>query len=181
MAGVVIKLALQFAARDVLFSTIYDRFAAQPEAKVGFTNQLQFSTHQRNCTQAQFLELLMPMIQEDQITSLSPIAMQDFVQHYQALGRLDVIEQCIMHLDIANLDIHQVFGVCCRFCEKLTRKYKVVVMCWTHGLYDGILFVYTHGLLDFTTPLQELLRIVIANVRAAAKVSSHFPPPRNCE
>jgi hypothetical protein len=44
-------------------------------------------------------------------------------------------------------------------------------MCWTHGLYDGILFVYTHGLLDFTTPLQELLRIVITNVRTAAKVA----------
>ena len=30
-------------------------------------------------------------------------------------------------------------------------------MCWEHGLYDAILYIYNRGMLDYTTPLEELL------------------------
>jgi len=31
-----------------------------------------------------------------------------------------------------------------------------VSLCWTHGLYDAILYIYNHGIRDYTTPLEEL-------------------------
>lgn len=33
-------------------------------------------------------------------------------------------------------------------------------MCWTHGLYDAMIYVYNRGLQDFTTPLKELLNLL---------------------
>jgi hypothetical protein len=76
--------------RDVLFGRIYDRFAVDVIAK------------------GTFLECLEPYIQSDRLTAIPPAVMKDFVDHYESRGMLDSVEACIVHLDIASLDIHQV-------------------------------------------------------------------------
>ena len=43
-------------------------------------------------------------------------------------------------------------------------------MCWTHGLYDAIIYIYTRGLGDYGTPLREILRVIQSAVRNATKV-----------
>lgn len=74
----------------MLFGRIYERFAADIIAK------------------GTFLECLEPYIQTDRLTAIPPAVMKDFVDHYESRGMLDSVENCIVHLDIASLDIHQV-------------------------------------------------------------------------
>lgn len=45
-----------------------------------------------------------------------------------------------MHINVESLDIHQ------------TMK-----LCWTHGLYDAIIYIYNQGMYDYVTPLEELM------------------------
>ncbi|KAL5005898.1 hypothetical protein ScPMuIL_017056 [Solemya velum] len=75
---------------DVLFGRIYDRFGEDMIAK------------------GTFLECLEPYIVSDKLSSVPPSVMKDFVDHYQAKGMLESVEACIVHLEVASLDIHQV-------------------------------------------------------------------------
>jgi len=34
--------------------------------------------------------------------------MKEFIEHYQQQDKLKEVESCLMHLDVTNLDIHQV-------------------------------------------------------------------------
>lgn len=76
--------------RDSLFGWIYDKFCKDAIAM------------------AIFLESLEPYILSDQLTYIAPSVMKDFVGHHQQRQLLQTVEQCIVHLDIASLDIHQV-------------------------------------------------------------------------
>jgi hypothetical protein len=76
---------------DFLFGEIFDKFkTAQVEGI--------------------FLELLEPFLLQDKLKSLNPEIMQLFVEHYREHNMLLRVEQCILHLDIASLDFHQVSG-----------------------------------------------------------------------
>ncbi|KAK7507486.1 hypothetical protein BaRGS_00001421 [Batillaria attramentaria] len=119
---VCVDYCLHLKKMDVLFGRIYERFAVDVIAK------------------GTFLECLEPYIQTDRLTAIPPAVMKDFVDHYESRGMLDSVESCIVHLDIASLDIHQ-----------------VVNLCWSHSLYDAIIYVYTRGMNDYTTPLEQLL------------------------
>lgn len=77
---------------DFLFGRLYDRFSADAIAK------------------AMYLESLEPYILNDTLTSITPIVMKDFVDHYEQRAALTAIEACIVHMDVASLDIHQVTG-----------------------------------------------------------------------
>ena len=44
-------------------------------------------------------------------------------------------------------------------------------MCWTHGLYDAMIYVYTRGLNDYITPLRELLMLL--NRAVSADLEEH--------
>lgn len=35
--------------------------------------------------------------------------------------------------------------------------FQVVNLCWSHCLYDAIIYVYTRGMHDYITPLEQLL------------------------
>jgi hypothetical protein len=37
---------------------------------------------------------------------------------------------------------------------------QVVSLCWSHGLYDAIIYVYNQGMMDYTTPLEDLLIVL---------------------
>ena len=38
---------------------------------------------------------------------------------------------------------------------------QMVKLCWAHGLYDAIFYVYNRGMRDFTAPLEVSPLIVI--------------------
>ena len=76
--------------RDILFGPIYDRFQQDSIAK------------------GVFLECLEPYILNDTLTSITPGVMKDFVDHYKTKEMVHSVEACIVHMDIASLDIHQV-------------------------------------------------------------------------
>ncbi|CAH1788234.1 unnamed protein product, partial [Owenia fusiformis] len=126
---VCVDYCLNLDRMDILFGEIYEKFSADMIAH-GF-----------------FLECLEPYILSDRLVFITPVVMKDFVNHYEQKGMLQDVEACIVHLDIASLDIHQ-----------------VVILCWSHGLYDAILYVYNKGMNDYTTPLEELLRLLRAAV-----------------
>lgn len=75
---------------DFLFGVLYEYFSADSVAK------------------ATYLECLEPYILNDTLTSVTPVVMKDFVEHYESRGSLTAVEACVTHMDIASLDIHQV-------------------------------------------------------------------------
>ena len=52
-----------------------------------------------------------------------------------------------------------------------TLYFQVVSLCWAHGLYDAILYIYNKGLQDFTTPLEELLVMLRAAVNTGKQLT----------
>ncbi len=77
---------------DMLFGPIYERFSSDAIAT------------------GTFLECLEPYILNDRLSSITPVVMKAFVDHYQQKGMVQNVEACIVHMDIASLDIHQVSG-----------------------------------------------------------------------
>jgi hypothetical protein len=80
--------------------------------------------------------------------------LKDFVELYQEKGKLQAVEKCIVHMDVANLDLHQ-----------------MVILCWTYGLYDAMIYVYNRGMRDYITPLEELLLLL----QSAMKRNKQLP------
>jgi hypothetical protein len=37
-----------------------------------------------------------------------------------------------------------------------------VLLCWKHGLYDAIFHIYNAGMMDFVSPLDEVLQKLLA-------------------
>ncbi|KAL4217419.1 Vacuolar protein sorting-associated protein 8 [Mactra antiquata] len=103
-----------------------------------------------------FLECLEPYIINDKLRSMPPTVMKDFVTHYEEKSMLESVEACIVHMDVTSLDIHH-----------------VVHLCWSHGLYDAIIYVYNKGMFDYTTPLEELLSTLKAAVDTGKQLSDH--------
>ena len=44
-------------------------------------------------------------------------------------------------------------------------------LCWAHGLYDAILYIYNKGLQDFITPLEELLVMLQAAINTGKQLT----------
>ncbi|XP_022112058.1 vacuolar protein sorting-associated protein 8 homolog isoform X1 [Acanthaster planci] len=122
--------------KDILFGPIYDKFQQDSIAK------------------GVFLECLEPYILNDSLTSITPVVMKDFVDHYKTRMMIHNVEACIVHMDIASLDIHQ-----------------VVSLCWAHGLYDAIIYVYNKGMNDYITPLEDLLQVLGQAVRSGKQLT----------
>lgn len=76
---------------DFLFGRLYDLFSMDSIAH------------------AVYLESLEPYILDDTLTTVTPSIMKDFVDHYEKRGALQAVESCIVHMDVASLDIHQVY------------------------------------------------------------------------
>lgn len=77
-------------SRDLLFDTVYEKACVNPVSRYVF------------------LECLEPFILNDRLRSISPMIVQQFVEHYQNRRLFLPLEACIIHLDITSLDIHQV-------------------------------------------------------------------------
>ena len=91
-------------------------------------------------SKATFLECLESFILSDQLRNLPVTLCQEFVKHYESSEKFVALEACLTHFNITSLDIHQVMNIC-----------------WLHGLYDAIIYIYNNGMMDFVTPTEELL------------------------
>ena len=43
-------------------------------------------------------------------------------------------------------------------------------VCNTHGLYDAIIYIFNNGLLDYVTPVEELMTVLADAVRSQLPV-----------
>ncbi len=92
--------------------------------------------------------------------------MQAFVEYNAKRGKLAMVERCILHLDIASMDFHQ-----------------VVTVCREHELWEGLIYVYNKGLGDYLTPLDfmmQSLQALIANPPVADEASTREWSTRLC-
>eukprot|EP00794_Sanderia_malayensis_P015740 gene15740-17326_t len=114
----------------LLFGEIYERFSEDSVAK------------------HVLLEGLEPYILDDKVGTLTPVVMQDLVEHFEQTGQLNKLEACLVHLDVTAVNLHH-----------------MVKLCWTHALYDLAIYVYNKGMADYITPLEELLGILKSLVK----------------
>lgn len=90
-----------------------------------------------------FLDSLPVHVLEGVLHSPSPALAKDLVDQLASMGQFDLLERCLVCMDVACLDLHQ-----------------VMTLCWKHCLYDGIIYVHNRALNDFTTPIQELMAVL---------------------
>ncbi|KAJ8277054.1 hypothetical protein GJAV_G00070960 [Gymnothorax javanicus] len=91
------------------------------------------------------LECLQPHISAGRLTSIPPLVMKDMVGHYEDQGMMALLDDLIPHLDVTTLDLHQVVS--------LSRQHK---------LCDALIFVFNKGMNDFTTPIHELVGLMMS-------------------
>ena len=129
ISRVVLGLFLAFDALELLYSpTIFGVFL-----------------HSK-CESA-FLERIVPHVMSDKLRALPVEVMQALVDHYAALGDADVIEKCVLHMDVESLDLNQV----ARLCKQ-------------HGMYSAFAHVFTRVLNDFTTPMETMFNASLTPV-----------------
>ncbi|KAL7682658.1 putative vacuolar protein sorting-associated protein 8, central [Plasmopara halstedii] len=121
LAGVCIEYCALINRTDLLFGEIYTRFKEANKLSV-------------------LVELLEPYILSEKLRNLSPVAMEEFVQHFSAQGKLAQVEQCLLHLNVAELDMD-----------------TILKLCHDHQLYSALIYIYNEGIDDFTTPIDVLL------------------------
>ncbi|KAK6820563.1 vacuolar protein sorting-associated protein 9a [Apiospora arundinis] len=91
-----------------------------------------------------FLETLEPYVLEKTITTVPPAAVKAMVTHYVSKGWESRLEEMIVHMDTATLDIDQ-----------------ITLLCKQHSLYDALIYVWNQALSDYITPLIDLLALLI--------------------
>lgn len=86
------------------------------------------------------VDALVPHVLEGALRCPGPVLAKELVERLATTGRLELLERCLVRLDVACLDLHQ-----------------VMKLCRSHGLYDGIIYVHTRAMNDYITPIQELM------------------------
>ena len=117
---------------DLLFTEIFQRFKESQRTEI-------------------FCELLVPYILNGKLSVVSPEVLGDFVQYYQKQGKLMIVEQCIMHLDVTMLDFD-----------------SVIRHCRGHGLHSALIYVCNRGLNDYITPMEVMLNTIASEENSRA-------------
>ncbi|KAM0335359.1 hypothetical protein ACHAQA_000404 [Verticillium albo-atrum] len=91
-----------------------------------------------------FLETLEPHILERSIAIVPPGVIKALVTHYVTKGWESRLEEMIVHMETATLDLDQ-----------------VTLLCKQHRLYDALLYVWNEALGDHITPLIDLLSLLV--------------------
>ncbi|TMW56924.1 hypothetical protein Poli38472_002849 [Pythium oligandrum] len=146
LAGVCIEFCAIINRTDLLFGEIFKRFKDAGKTDI-------------------FVELLEPYILADRLRSLSPEVMQAFVTHYSVTDKLPQVEQCLLHLNVTELDID-----------------TMVKLCKEHELYSALVYIYNEGLHDYVAPIDILLEAATTeknkpSSRTSSAASSAEPSP----
>ncbi|KUF94844.1 hypothetical protein AM588_10008625 [Phytophthora nicotianae] len=136
LAGVCIEYCALIGRTDLLFGEIYTRFKDANKLSV-------------------LIELLEPYILSEKLRNLSPVAMEEFVHHFSAQGKLAQVEQCLLHLNVAELDLD-----------------TILKLCHDHELYSALIYIYNEGMDDYTTPIDVLLEACSDAKASKAKPTS---------
>jgi len=48
---------------------------------------------------------------------------------------------------------------------------QVVSLCWSHGLYNGILYIYNRAMQDYVSPLEQLLALLASSVSTGKQLT----------
>ncbi|KDO25972.1 hypothetical protein SPRG_08625 [Saprolegnia parasitica CBS 223.65] len=131
LAGVAIEYCAQIHRTDLLFGDIFKRFQDVEKAHV-------------------FVGLLAPYVLNDQLQVLSPTVLDAFVAHFLAIGDLVLVEKCLLHLRVRDMDFDAMLRVC-----------------QAHNLHTAMVYLYNEAKQDYTTPIDLLL--------AAAGASTPMP------
>ncbi|KAJ0407353.1 hypothetical protein P43SY_004781 [Pythium insidiosum] len=121
LAGVCIEYCAIIGRTDLLFGEIFKRFQDAGKTDV-------------------FVELLEPYILSDKLRTLSPDVLEAFVAHYDRHDKLAQVEQCLLHLQVLELDTETILSLCKK-----------------HELYSALVYIYNEAHQDFVTPLDILL------------------------
>jgi vacuolar protein sorting-associated protein 8 len=89
-----------------------------------------------------FLEVVEPQILQGAVHSIPPTAVKALISHYTSKGSDTRLEELLCLLDTSSMDIDQ-----------------VTTLCKQHHLYDAYIYVWNRALLDYTTPIIELLKL----------------------
>lgn len=144
LAGVCIEYCSIIGRTDLLFGEIFTRFKDAGKMDI-------------------FVELLEPYILSEKLRSLSPEVMQEFVKHFSANNKLPQVEQCLLHLNVAELDMD-----------------TILKLCHDHELFSALVYIYNEGLDDYTTPIDVLLEACTAKTqKAKPKAKEASPTPAN--
>ncbi|KAL3213300.1 hypothetical protein MRX96_035534 [Rhipicephalus microplus] len=95
-----------------------------------------------------FLDSLPVHLLDGELRSPSPALAKDLVSQLASMDQFELLERCLVCLDVACLDLHQ-----------------VMTLCWKHSLYDGIIYVHNQALNDFTTPIKGTDGCIVASPR----------------
>mmetsp|Transcript_21775 Transcript_21775/g.44724 ORF Transcript_21775/g.44724 Transcript_21775/m.44724 type:complete len:1644 (+) Transcript_21775:148-5079(+) len=114
IAGVCLEYCTVIGRLDLLFGTIFNRFAASNQTRV-------------------ILELLEPYILQGSIAYLDPEVLAAFVEHHQLKGDLSVVERCLVRMDVQMLDFNSIVTLLRRH-----KLYSALVHVYTVGLDDFV-------------------------------------------
>ncbi len=129
VGGVCIDFCSTVDRTDLLFGQIYEQFCAAGVDKQNI-----------------FLELLEPYILNDRLHAMPATVMQAFVEHYSDRSMLSQVEQCILHMNVSQMNLDGVI----RLCQK-------------HQLFSALIYVYNHGISEYVIPAEVLFDTIEKN------------------
>ncbi|RYE97314.1 MAG: hypothetical protein EOO41_03630, partial [Methanobacteriota archaeon] len=91
-----------------------------------------------------FAEELEPFVTAGKVSTMEPAVLKAFVEHFRSTGQLDVVERCLLRLNLASLDVD-----------------SAVRTCLGHRLYSAFVYIVTKQLRDCVLPVDVLLPIVL--------------------
>ncbi|KAJ5688634.1 hypothetical protein N7462_003026 [Penicillium macrosclerotiorum] len=99
-----------------------------------------FNWYEEHDSAGIFLDVLEPRIVDGTIRSLPPTAVKALINHFITTHSAGYLEEIICLLDTSTMDIDQ-----------------VTTLCKQHNLYDAYIYVWNRCLMDYVSPLEELL------------------------
>ncbi|KAI9917070.1 hypothetical protein PsorP6_017013 [Peronosclerospora sorghi] len=142
LASVCIEYCALIGRTDLLFGEIY--------------------THFKDANKLEVLkELQEPYILAEKLRNRSPVAMEEFVRYFSRQGKLAQVEQCLLHLNVAELDLD-----------------TVLKLCRDNELYSALIYIYNECKDDYTTPIEVLLEAYSDAKTSRANFKSKSDPKR---
>lgn len=126
VGGTAIEYCLTIQQIDYLLIEIYSKFVFIGEGQL-------------------LLELLEPYILNQKISYLTPQVTHDLCTLTIKQQRLNVFEQCVLHLDVTRLDIEMLIP--------LLRQYY---------LLSGMIYCYNQALNDYITPIDSTMSLLLS-------------------
>ncbi|KAL3810112.1 hypothetical protein ACHAXA_008245, partial [Cyclostephanos tholiformis] len=97
-----------------------------------------------------FLDVMETYVLHDKLKYIAPEAMVLYVAHCKDMKDLSMVERCLLHIKCNLMDFDSILS--------LLKK---------HGLYTGLIYVYSSGLDNYMTPLEVLLDAVFDSADTA--------------